>query len=261
MREIASDRIVIKVGTSTLIKPTGEVNIKRIEQLTTTIATLKAQHKQVILVSSGAIGVGTNALKLEKRPTLIPDKQAVAAVGQSLLMGVYDKYFGMHQLAVGQMLITKDCIEHTRRYGNAINTLNALLNLDIIPIINENDTVAIDEIILGDNDTLSAYVATMINANLLIILSDIEGLYDKNPTEPEAKLITEVKCITEQIKAYAGGAGSIHGTGGMKTKVEAAMIAAKNGTKTIIMNGKTPEKLENVLKGEVIGTYFDLTTG
>ena len=258
LREFASDRIVIKVGTSTLTKETGALNTARIQALTNTIAKLKNQGKQVIIVTSGAIGVGTAKLNLEKRPTLIPEKQAVAAVGQSLLMGVYDKYFSVHNFAVGQILITKDCIENTRRYGNAINTLNSLLNLGIIPIVNENDTVAVDEIIFGDNDTLSAYVATMINANLLIILSDIDGLYDKNPNELDAVLINSVEKITDTIKENAGDAGSAQGTGGMATKLEAAIIAAKNGTKTIIANGEYPEQLEKMLNGEVIGTYFDL---
>lgn len=258
MREMIADRIVIKVGTSTLTKVTGELDIACIQALTNTISKLKNQGKQVILVTSGAIGVGTAKLNLTKRPTLIPEKQAVAAVGQSLLMGVYDKYFSVHNFAVGQVLITKDCIDHTRRYGNAINTLNALLNLGVIPIVNENDTVAVDEIIFGDNDTLSAYVATMINANLLIILSDIDGLYDKDPNEPDAVLISEVVKITDEMKAYAGGAGSAHGTGGMTTKLEAVTIAALNGTKTIITNGKKVAQLEAILNGEMIGTYFDL---
>ena len=258
MRELTSDRVVIKVGTSTLSKANGKLNTERIQELVTAIAKLKKQGKQIILVTSGAIGAGCAILNLEKRPTLIPEKQAVAAVGQSLLMGVYDKYFSMHGFAVGQVLITKDCIEHIRRYGNAINTLNSLIHLNVIPIVNENDTVAVDEIIFGDNDTLSAYVATMINANLLIILSDIDGLYNKNPNEPDAVLISEVVKITDTIKAYAGGAGSAHGTGGMETKLEAATIAARNGTKTIIASGAQPEKLEDILNGEIIGTYFDL---
>lgn len=258
MREFESDRIVIKVGTSTLTDQKGDLDLARIARLTQVIAKLKKEGKQVILVTSGAIGVGCAKLKLAKRPTLIPEKQAAAAVGQSLLMGVYDKYFSMDDLAVGQILITKDCIEHTRRYGNAINTLNALLNLNVIPIVNENDTVAIDEIIFGDNDTLSAYVATMVNANLLIILSDIDGLYDKDPRERDAVLISEVDQITEEIKSAAGGASSTVGTGGMATKLQAVSIAAQNGTKTIIMNGNQPEKLAQVLAGEVIGTYFNL---
>jgi len=258
MREMATDRIVIKIGTSTLTTETGELNKERIGALTHVIAKLKKQGKQVILVTSGAIGVGMAKLKLRKRPTLIPEKQAVAAVGQSLLMGVYDQYFSKHDIAVGQILITKDCIDDVRRYGNAINTLNSLLNLGIVPIVNENDTVAVDEIIFGDNDTLSAYVATMINANLLVIFSDVNGLYDRDPDDPKAKLITEVTTITEAIKEKAAGATSIYGTGGMITKLEAATIAARNGTKTIIMNGENPTQLEAVLHGEVIGTYFDL---
>jgi len=258
MREIASDRIVIKVGTSTLTKATGELNTGRIQELVNVIAKLKKQGKQIILVTSGAIGVGCAKLNLPKRPTLIPEKQAVAAVGQSLLMGVYDKYFSTHDFAVGQVLITKDCIEHTRRYGNAINTLNSLISLGVIPIVNENDTVAVDEIIFGDNDTLSAYVATMVNANLLIILSDIDGLYDKNPSEPDAVLISNVVKITDEIKENAGGAGTAHGTGGMATKLEAVRIAARNGTKTVIASGECPTVLEAILDGEVIGTYFDL---
>ena len=258
MREIFSDRIVIKVGTSTLTTATGALNLQRIHELANVIAKLKNQEKQVILVTSGAIGVGTDRLNLAKRPTLIPEKQAVAAVGQSLLMGVYDKYFSTHGFAVGQVLITKDCIDHTRRYGNAINTLNSLLNLGVIPIVNENDTVAVDEIVFGDNDTLSAYVATMVNANLLIILSDIDGLYDKNPSEPDAVLISNVVKITDEIKENAGDTKTAHGTGGMATKLEAATIAARNGTKTIIANGKDPAILERILDGEVVGTYFDL---
>lgn len=258
MRQITSDRVVIKIGTSTLTKSDGQLNEARIQALTQVVAELKKQGKQVILVSSGAIGAGTAKLGLSQRPTLIPEKQAVAAVGQSLLMGIYDKYFSQYNVAVGQILITKDCIESTRRYGNAINTLNSLLNLGIVPIVNENDTIAIDEIIFGDNDTLAAYVATMINANLLIILSDVLGLYDKNPNEPDAVLIQEVTQITKHIKENAGDAGSTHGTGGMRTKLEAVSIAAKNGTKTVIMNGEDPTQIEALLAGAVIGTYFDV---
>jgi len=258
MRKIASDRVVIKIGTSTLTTDEGHLNEELIATLAATISELKQSGKQVILVTSGAIGAGRAKLGLNHRPTLIPEKQAVAAVGQSLLMGVYDKYFGDHDIAVGQILITKNCIENTNLYGNAINTLNTLLNMNIVPIVNENDTIAVDEIIFGDNDTLAAHVATMTNANLLIILSDIDGLYDRNPSEEGAKLLLNVGKLTEELIQAAGDSKSDFGTGGMRTKITAAKIASLNGTNTVIMNGTNPEKIKDLLEGAEIGTYFDL---
>ena len=259
VREVTSDKIVIKIGTSTLMTDEGALDLAYVEKLAAVISGLKAQKKQVVLVTSGAIGVGLAKLKPRKRPTLIPEKQAIAAVGQCLLMAAYDKCFAVHGFSVGQVLITKDCLDSVQKYGNAINTFGALLAMDVLPVVNENDTVGVDEIIsIGDNDTLSAHVATMINADVLILLSDIDGLYDKNPEDPDAKLISEVTEINEDIREYAGGAGSTLGTGGMVTKLDAAVIAGRNGTKTILVNGRDPRNVEAAIKGEQIGTYFNL---
>lgn len=258
LRKIKSDKIVIKVGTSTLTHANGNLNLKRIKEIVRVISDIKNSGKDVVLVTSGAIGVGTARLKLRQRPTEVREKQAAAAIGQSILMGIYDKFFSEHNYTVGQILLTKDCITNAEMRNNAINTFATLLEFGAIPIVNENDTIVVHEIKLGDNDTLSAHIANLINADLLILLTDVDGLYDRNPNEAGAKLIPEVNEITDAIKTIAGGAGSANGTGGMVTKLCAVEIAAKSGTKTIITNGSNPALIYEVLEGKEIGTYFNI---
>ena len=253
MRKMKSNKIVIKVGTSTI--QNGELNLQVIENLVKTICELKRQGKQIVLVTSGAIGVGMARLGLKSRPTEIAKKQALASVGQSLLMGVYDKFFQKHNQAIGQVLLTKDCVDNEKRFANAVNTFNALLNMGVVPVVNENDTVAIDEIVVGDNDTLSAYVSNIISADLLIILSDIDGFYD---CFPSGKIFDEINTLTADMKKCAGGAGTENGTGGMATKLKAVEIAHRSNTKTILMKGDDPTKILCVIKGERHGTYFNL---
>ena len=260
MRELGNvNKIVIKVGTSSLVHTNGNLNLKIIEELVRVIANLKNAGKEVVLVTSGAIGVGTKHLKLPAKPTDVKGKQAAAAVGQSVLMGIYGKIFSEYAHIVGQILITKDCLTNQEMRQNAINTFNTLLGLGVVPIVNENDTVVVYEIKLGDNDTLSAYVANLIEADLLILLTDVDGLYDRNPNEAGAKLINEVREITDELKASAGGAGSEGGTGGMTTKLMAVEIAAQSNTKTVIINSKNPALVYDVLDGKEVGTYFNIS--
>ena len=251
-------KIVIKVGTSTLTFANGSLNLKRVEELTRVIADIKNSGREVILVSSGAIGVGVSRLRLSQRPKDSPTKQAMAAVGQCQLLAIYDEFFRRYNQIVGQVLLTKDVVTNEKMHKNAVNTFVKLLEYDIIPIVNENDTVSTDEIEFGDNDTLSAYVANIVKADLLIILTDIDGLYDKNPAENGAKLVTQVREITDAVKNMAGGAGSKLGTGGMETKIMAAEIAAKSGTETVIISGEKPSLLYDVFEGIEVGTYFKL---
>ena len=259
MRNIKSvQKIVVKVGTSTLTFEQGSLNLKRIEELVRVLSDIKNSGKQVVLVSSGAIGVGVSRLRLSERPNDIKDKQAAAAVGQCQLMSIYDEFFRRYNQVVGQVLLTKDVITNKIMHENAVNTFDALLNYGAIPIVNENDTVSTYEIMFGDNDRLSAYVANIVDADLLIMLTDIDGLYDKNPSEIDAKLINEVQEITDEIRNNAGGVGSNRGTGGMATKIAAVEIACDSDTKTIIMDGSNPAAIYDVLEGAEIGTYFDL---
>ena len=259
MRNLVNIKIiVIKVGTSTLTFDNGSLNLKRIEELVRVISDIKNSGKHVILVSSGAIGVGVSRLRLPERPSDVKGKQAAAAVGQCQLMSIYDEFFRRYNQVVGQVLLTKDVITNETMHENAINTFDALLNYGVIPIVNENDTVSTYEIMFGDNDTLSAYVADIVGADLLIMLTDIDGLYDKNPAEPGAKLISTVNEITADIRKSAGGVGSSRGTGGMATKIMAVEIAANSGAQTIIMDGKSPALIYDVLDGAEIGTYFNL---
>jgi len=253
-----TNKIVIKVGTSTLTFDNGSLNLKRIEELVRVLADIKNSGKQVVLVSSGAIGVGVSRLRLSERPQDIKGKQAAAAVGQCQLMSIYDEFFRRYNQVVGQVLLTKDVITNETMHENAVNTFDALLKYDVIPIVNENDTVSTYEIMFGDNDRLSAYVANIVGADLLIMLTDIDGLYDKNPAEPGAKLISEVDEITDEIRKSAGGVGSSRGTGGMATKIMAVEIAAESATRTIIMDGESPMAIYDVLEGAEIGTYFDV---
>ena len=250
-------RIVIKIGTSTLAHPTGHLNIRRVEELCKVICDIKNAGNEVIVVSSGAIGMGVGKLGLRQRPSDIPTKQAAAAVGQCELMYTYDKLFSEYNHTVGQLLITGTDIANDERHNNFSNTLNRLLELDAIPIINENDTVATEEIVIGDNDTLAAIVAESIRADKLILLSDIDGLYTADPhTDPNASLIAHVHEINDALIATAGGAGCSLGTGGMLTKLQAAKICMKCGCEMIITNGNSPTNLYDILDGKAVGTRF-----
>ena len=256
-----SKRIVVKVGTSTLTYDNGKINLKRIDKLAMVLADLRNQGKEVVLVSSGAIGVGCSKLNLVERPNTIREKQAVAAVGQCELMHIYSKFFGEYGNVVGQVLLTRDVVEDDHIRNNVINTFETLLEKGVIPIVNENDTVSIDEIEnicnFGDNDNLSAIVAKLIKGDLLIILSDIDGFYDSDPRHNEdSKMIKEIYEVNKELEEFAGGAGSSQGTGGMKTKLAAAKVALDAGVNMILTNGKDPEILFDILEGQDLGTLF-----
>ncbi len=259
-------RIVVKVGTSTLTHAGGELNFHSFDALTRVLADIANTGVEVILVSSGAIAVGASKLRMKERPTELRYKQAAAAVGQCELMHLYDKFFGEYSKTVAQILLTGDDIEDSVRKENLVNTFNALLEMGIIPIVNENDSVSSTEIeaehksehkVFGDNDTLSAIVATLVEADTLVLLSDINGLYETDPREdPDARLIREVRVLNEDIRHVAGGAGSSRGTGGMITKLQAAELCMNNGIDMIITNGSTPDRLYEVMQGESVGTLF-----
>ena len=252
-------RIVIKIGTSTLAHPTGHLNIRRVEQLCKIMSDIKNAGHELILVSSGAIGMGVGKLGLRERPKDIPSKQAAAAVGQCELMYTYDKLFSEYHHTVAQLLITGDDTTNDTRRFNFTNTLNRLLELGALPVINENDTVATDEIVIGDNDTLAAIVARSVHADMLILLSDIDGLYTANPhTHPDAKLIPLVERITPEVLALADGAGSALGTGGMSTKLRAAQMVTAEGADMVIANGSHPELLYDIADGRPAGTRLSL---
>lgn len=250
-------RIVIKVGTSTLAHSTGRLNIRRVEELVKVMSDLKNSGHEVILVSSGAIGMGAGKLSLKGKPSDIPTKQAAAAVGQCELMYTYDKLFSEYNHTVAQILLTGSDFKNEERHSNFTNTMMRLLELDVLPIINENDTVATEEISVGDNDTLSAFVAESINADLLVLMSDIDGLYTADPhKDPTASLISEIKELTPEIMALGGDAGSSLGTGGMRTKLHAAEICTGSGTDMIITNGQNPYILYDIADGKSVGTRF-----
>lgn len=250
-------RIVVKVGTSTLTHKSGHMNIRQVEHLCKILSDLKNAGHEMILVTSGAIGMGVGKLSLPKRPDDMPSKQAAAAVGQCELMYVYDKLFSEYNHVVAQILLTGDDLEHEDRCRNFENTVFRLLEFGALPIINENDTVATQEISVGDNDTLSAIIAAGVHADLLVILSDIDGLYTSNPREDsDAVIIPEVRELTPEIYALAGGKGSELGTGGMATKINAAEIATSGGVDMIIANGSKPELLYDIIDGKSIGTKF-----
>ncbi len=250
-------KIVIKVGTSTLAHSTGRLNIRRVEELVKVMSDLKNSGHEVILVSSGAIGMGAGKLSLKGKPSDIPTKQAAAAVGQCELMYTYDKLFSEYNHTVAQILLTGSDFKHEDRHQNFTNTMMRLLELDVLPIINENDTVATDEISVGDNDTLSALVAESIDADLLVLMSDIDGLYTADPHKnPDARLIPEIRELTDEVMALGGGAGSTLGTGGMKTKLHAAKICTENGTDMIITNGQNPHILYDIADSLPVGTRF-----
>lgn len=251
-------RIVVKVGTSTLAHPTGRLNIQRMEKLCKVLSDLKNMGHEIILVSSGAIAMGFGKLNLSERPKDVPTKQASAAVGQCELMYIYDKLFTEYNHTVAQLLITAPDIEEGGvRKQNFHNTLARLLELGALPVINENDTISTEEFGIGDNDTLSAIVAVTIQADLLILLSDIDGLFDGDPRKnPDAKLIDTVEKIDEHIISLGGGSGSKLGTGGMATKLRAAQMATAAGCEMVIANGQSPEVLYDVAAGKRVGTRF-----
>lgn len=250
-------RIVVKVGTSTLAHATGHLNIRCVEALCKVLSDLKNYGHEVILVSSGAIGMGVGKLNLRERPTDMPTKQAAAAVGQCELMYTYDKLFSEYNHTVAQILLVGADVEDETRYRHFQNTLFRLLELGVLPIVNENDTVSTEEIGIGDNDTLGAIVATSVNADLLVLLTDIDGLYTANPRQnPDAKLVPVVNEITPEIIALAEGKGSALGTGGMTTKLRAAERCLANGCDTVIAHGANPEILYDILSGKSVGTRF-----
>lgn len=260
-RKVKADKIVVKVGTSTLMTADGKVDLAVIDQLAFTLASLKNAGKQVILVSSGAIGVGLSRLNLAKRPDDIPTQQALAAVGQSLLMSLYRQRFLTYGQKIAQVLLTYDVLDYPVSLKNTKNTFDRLLELDCIPIVNENDTVSVDELDhhtkFGDNDRLAAMVATMVDADLLVMLSDIDGYFDKNPqTNPDAKLVSHIPELTQQIWAQAGGSGSNFGTGGMIAKLRAAEMMLKNGKMMILTNGAEPANITKAVAGANVGTLF-----
>ena len=250
-------RIVIKVGSSTITYGNGKRNFSRIDHLAREIADLANQGKEIILVSSGAVAVGVDRLGLPAKPKTIPGKQAAAAVGQGVLMHTYEKIFAEYGQIVAQVLLTRVDSVDRHRYTNSRNTFLALLEHKVIPIVNENDVVAIDELKIGDNDNLSALVAGIVDADLLIILSDVDGLYTANPQkDPNAKLVPEVTDITPEIEASAGDAGSQVGTGGMYTKIQAAKMATSSGINMVIASGEEKDAISRILEGEEIGTLF-----
>ena len=250
-------RIVVKIGTSTLAYATGQLNIRRVEALCKTMSDIRNAGHELILVSSGAIGMGVGKLGLRSRPQDIPTKQAAAAVGQCELMYIYDKLFSEYHHTVAQLLITADNLTSEIRHTNFTNTLNRLLELGVVPIINENDTVATEEIVIGDNDTLAARVAQSVGAKLLILLSDIDGLYTADPhTNPNAKLIPLVRGLDESIKKLAGVSSTTQGTGGMVTKLRAAELCFDCGCEMVIANGNNPAALYDIVEGKPVGTRF-----
>ena len=250
-------RIVVKVGTSTLAHSTGRMNIRHVVDLVKVLSDLKNAGHEMILVSSGAIGMGVGKLNLPGKPSDMPTKQAAAAVGQCELMYTYDRLFLQYNHTVAQILLTGEDVEHSERRENFENTMERLLELGSLPIINENDTVATAEIKVGDNDTLGAIVARCVKADLLVLLSDIEGLYTADPRkDPSAKLIPVVEEVTPEIEALAGGVGSGLATGGMATKLRAAKMVAEVGCDMIITNGEHPEVLYDIAEGKAVGTRF-----
>ncbi|GAB1432476.1 glutamate 5-kinase [Spirochaetota bacterium] len=256
-------RLVVKVGTSTLTYESGMINLGRIEKLARVLSDLANSGIEIVLVSSGAIGLGTAKLKLKARPKTVPEKQAAAAVGQGELMALYGKFFSEYSHIVGQILLTRDIVENLKGRQNAINTFESLIKSGVIPIVNENDSVSIEEIatdknrVFGDNDTLSAIVSGLVDADLLIILSDIDGFYSEDPKRnPDSKLISVVETIDEQLEKCAGGEGSSRGTGGMITKLNAAKVALASGIDVVIANGSSPEIVVDIIGGQDKGTLF-----
>ncbi|MGM9665724.1 MAG: glutamate 5-kinase [Eubacteriales bacterium] len=255
-------RIVVKIGTSTLTYESGALNIRRIEALVRTLSDFKNAGHEIVMVSSGAVSAGVSRLALGEFPDTIQAKQACAAVGQIQLMKLYDSFFSNYGHTVAQILMTKDVFDNPKRFDFARGTFSELIKIGCVPIVNENDPVSIEELKFGGNDTLSAYVGVVCSADLIINLSDIDGLFDKNPRKyPDAKLIDRVEEINDEIFSYAEGAGTKLGTGGMITKLKAAKIATDNGIPMLIMNGEDPFCLYDILDGKHIGTYFAAKKG
>jgi glutamate 5-kinase len=251
------NKIVVKIGTNLLADKEKGINLERMNEIAKNIASLQRRGKQVVLVSSGAIGAGVAALKMKGSPKTIPEKQATAAIGQPLLMEAYENAFRIQECTIAQILLTKDDFTNRARYLNAKNTFSALLEKGVVPVINENDTVAVEEIKLGDNDNLSALVANLIEADLLIILSDIDGLFSDDPTKnPDAELIPIVEKITPQLEKIAKSSKTELSTGGMITKIQAAKRCVSAGIAMIIANGKNPKALEEIFSGDFRGTLF-----
>lgn len=256
MSEFKKKRIVVKVGTSTLTHSTGKTNIARMAKLVSVLSDLHNMGHEVVLVSSGAVGIGAGKLGLSEKPKTTKARQAAAAVGQGELMFLYDKFFSEYSIVVSQLLLTSQTIKYDDSREHLLDTFNQLIEFGSIPIVNENDSVSVEELLNGDNDCLSADVASLINADLLILLTDTDGLYDSNPAHnKDAKLISVVDRITPEIEAVAGGAGE-KGTGGFATKVKAAKIATASGIPVVVMNGEKPTSIYKVLDGESVGTMF-----
>ncbi len=250
-------RIVFKVGTSTLTYESGKANIRHVANLVQVLCDLSNSGKEIILVTSGAIGIGIGKMGLEHEERDTPLKQAAACVGQCELMFMYDKFFSEYGKIVGQLLVTRSDIDNEERRRNLVNAFDKMIKHSVIPVINENDSVAIEEIVFGDNDNLSAIIAKLVGADLLVILSDIDGLYDADPNKKaDAKIIPVVREINDDIYALAGGVGSKRGTGGMVTKIQAAKIATDAGIDTVILNGSNPLNIYKMIDGEEIGTVF-----
>lgn len=265
---MSGKRIVVKVGTSTLLHQSGGVNLRKMDLLARVLSDLKSMGHEVILVSSGAIGVGSGKLGLKERPKLLRQKQATAAVGQCELMHLYDKFFGDYGQTVAQILLTDEDVDHPTRAEHLSGTFQALLEMGCIPVVNENDSVSSSEIetghkkVLGDNDTLSAIVAVLCQADLLVLFSDIDGLYDANPrTHPNAKLIPRVEAITPEIEALAGDEGTQWGTGGMSTKLAAARRTMAHGIDMVIANSDNMNVLYDMAEGKTVGTLFTAKKG
>ena len=253
-------RITVKIGSSTLThSATGRLNIRRIESLVRVLSDIKNSGRELVLVSSGAVSAGAAKLGLPMGGRSLEEKQALAAIGQTELMRLYERLFASYGYNVGQILMTKDVIDDPHRLELAKNTFSKLLELGCVPIVNENDSISCEELKFGGNDTLSAYVCLVSGSDLLINMSDIDGLYDSDPRKnPDAKIIRRVEEINDEILACAGGAGTERGTGGMVTKLKAAAIAGENGIPMVIMNGKDPVMLYSVIEGARVGTFFDL---
>lgn len=256
-KEKITKRYVIKVGTSTLTHSSGKLNLERIEKLVRVIADIKNMGHEVVLVSSGAIGVGVGKVGLSEKPDSVRMQQALAAIGQASLVSIYDKIFKEYGYNTGQVLLTKFILDEETRYNSARRAFDAMIALGVVPIVNENDVISTYEIEFGDNDTLSAYVAELVRADMLIILSDIDGFYDSDPRKNKnAKVIPVVNEINDEISACAGAEGTSRGTGGMKTKLKAAKFVNENGIDMVLTNGDKPENIYGILRNEQIGTMF-----
>jgi len=257
---IKAKRIVIKIGTSSITYDNGNINLKKMEQLARIISDLQSSGKEIVLVSSGAVGAGMGRIGLSERPKELNVKQAVAAVGQAILMQLYQKFFGEYNQKIAQILLTRDVFSSKIKKNNAFNTLSALFSMGVIPIVNENDTVSTSEIEedrIGDNDTLSAMVSVLVNADLLLILSDVVGLCDSNPcSNPDAKLITYIEQITDEVYALAENSNNEFGTGGMITKLNAAKIASKKSIPTVLSSSDNMQNIYDVLEGKEVGTFI-----